>query len=89
MTVEPDARTENQQAGWLLAQLLDWNRREAKAPWWEFFRLRELADDELLDEKAALSGLTFRARLGGTAKCPIDQYSYPDQETDVREDHDL
>lgn len=87
--IDIEARTEDQQARWLLAQLLDWHRREAKAPWWEFFRLRDLADDELLDEKAALSGLTFAARIGGTAKCPIDQYAYPHQETEVREDHDV
>src|SRR5205823_6317034 len=36
------ARSDQQQARWLLAHLLDWHRREAKAPWWEFFRLREL-----------------------------------------------
>jgi predicted RecB family nuclease len=87
--LDPESRTENQQASWLLAHLLDWHRREAKAPWWEFFRLRDLADDELLDERAAISGLTFVARIGGTAKCPIDQYAYPHQETEVREGHDV
>jgi len=87
--LDPESRTENQQASWLLAHLLDWHRREAKAPWWEFFRLRDLAQDELLDERAAISGLTFLARIGGTAKCPIDQYAYPHQETEVREGHDV
>ena len=87
--IDIEARTQDQQASWILAQLLDWHRREAKAPWWEFFRLRDLADDELLDEKAALSGLTFATRMGGTAKCPIDQYAYPHQETEVREGHDV
>ena len=87
--IDVEARTEDQQASWLLAQLLDWHRREAKAPWWEFFRLRDLADDELLDEKAAISGLTFATRMGGTPKCPIDQYAYPHQETDVREGQDV
>ena len=87
--LEITARTEDQHASALLAHLLEWHRREAKAPWWEFFRLRDLADDELLDEKAALSGLTFVARIGGTARCPIDRYAYPRQETEVREGHDL
>jgi uncharacterized protein len=89
MPTEPDARDENQQARWLLAQLLDWHRREAKAPWFEFFRLRDLSDDELLDEKAAISGLRFAARIGGTVKCPVDRYAYPHQETEVRSGHDL
>lgn len=87
--IDVETRTEDQQASWLLAHLLDWHRREAKAPWWEFYRLRDLPEDDLLDEKAALSGLTFAARMGGTAKCPIDQYAYPRQETEVREGHDV
>ena len=78
-------RNEEQQARWLLAQLLDWHRREDKAPWWEFFRLRDLSEDELLDEKAAIAGLRFSARIGGTARSPIDRYSYPRQDTDVRD----
>lgn len=77
-------RNEEQQARWLLAHMLDWHRREDKAPWWEFFRLCELTDDELLDEKLAIAGLRLLERVGGTAKCPIDSYSYPPQDTEVR-----
>ena len=33
--------------------LLDWHRREEKAAWWEYFRLRDLPDEDLLDERAA------------------------------------
>lgn len=82
---ERSERNDEQQARWLLAQLLDWHRREAKAPWWEFFRLRDLSEDELFAEKAALSGLRFVARVGGTKKSPIDRYDYPPQDTDVRD----
>ena len=46
-------QTAEQHARWLLAYLLDWHRREEKALWWEYFRLRDLAADELLDERAA------------------------------------
>ena len=81
---ERSERSEEQQAQWLLAHLLDFHRREAKAPWWEFFRLRDLTEEELLDEKAAVAGLRFVARIGGTKKCPIDRYAYPLQETDVQ-----
>src|SRR2546428_4510731 len=69
-------RTEEQQARWLLAHLLDWHRREDKAPWWEFFRLRDLTEEELLGERAAIAGLRYVARIGGTQKSPIDPYSY-------------
>lgn len=81
--LDRSARTEEQHARWLLAHLLDWHRREDKAPWWEFFRLRGLSEDELYDEKAALAGLSFVGRIGGTHKSPIDRYAYPAQDTDV------
>ncbi len=83
--VERGQRSEEQQARWLLAHLLDWHRREAKAPWWEFFRLRDLSEEELFAERAALAGLHFVARVGGTKKSPIDRYSYPHQDTEVRD----
>jgi len=77
-------RNDEQQGRWLLAHLLDWHRREDKAPWWEFFRLRDLSEDELLDEKAALAGLTLIARVGGTKRSPVDRYQYPLQDAEVR-----
>jgi len=80
------ARSDEERARWLLAHLLEWHRREGKAPWWEFFRLRELPEDELFTERAAIGGLRIEAaRVGGTKKCPVDRYRYPPQETEVRE----
>ncbi len=89
VSAERTQRSEEQQAKWLLAHLLDWHRREDKAPWWEFFRLRDLSDEELFDEKAAVSGLHFVERVGGTNKSPIDRYTYPLQDTDVRKGDSL
>ncbi len=86
---EREERSEEQQAQWLLAHLLDWHRREEKAPWWELFRLCDLTEEELLDEKAAVAGLRFVARIGGTKKSPIDRYSYPPQETAVQSGDEL
>src|SRR5215831_1077768 len=39
LPVDRGERSDLQQAQWLLAQLLDWHRREDKATWWEGFRL--------------------------------------------------
>ena len=45
---------------WLLAQLLNWHRREAKSFWWRYFYLvNELTDEERLNEPDALAMLTF------------------------------
>src|SRR6202167_4860171 len=61
--VDPAERDEKQSATWLLAQLLDFHRRENKATWWEGFRVEYLDDDYLLDERAGLAGLTFKEQL--------------------------
>jgi uncharacterized protein len=84
-----DERSPEQRARWLLAYSLDWHRREQKAVWWEYFRLCDLDADDLFDERAALSGLTFVGATGGTAKAPIHRYSFPPQETEFRGDESL
>ena len=46
---------------WLLAQLLNWHRREAKSFWWRYFYLaNELTDEERFEESDALAMLTFQ-----------------------------
>jgi len=84
--VSPDVseRTQAEQGKWILANLLEWHRREEKGIWWEFYRLKDLNEDELLDEKSGLSGLEFQDTVGGTAKCPIHRYSFPIQDADLR-----
>ena len=87
--VDPDERDEEQHARWLLANILDWHRREEKAVWWEYFRLADLSAEDLLDERAGLSGLTFVTTAGGTAKAPIHRYRFVPQETELRGGEDL
>jgi predicted RecB family nuclease len=82
-------RTPEQQARWLLAQILDWHRREEKALWWEHFRLAALVADDLLDERPGLAGLKYVGTAGGTAKTPIHRYCFPPQETELRGGEDL
>lgn len=82
-------RAPAQQGRWLLAQMLEWHRREDKAVWWELFRLRDLPAEDLLDEKAGVSGLALMDTVGGTGQCPIHRYSFPLQEADVRPGKDL
>jgi predicted RecB family nuclease len=74
------ARSPTEHARWLLAQLLEFHRREDKAVWWDFFRLAELPPEERFDEPSALADVQFVARVGGTAKCPIDRYRFAPQE---------
>jgi uncharacterized protein len=82
-------RSPAQQARWLLAHLLEWHRREGKAPWWEYFRLMGLTEEELLEEPDALAGLEFVKRLSEEGDTPVDRYRFPPQEVEIGEDDTL
>jgi predicted RecB family nuclease len=82
-------RSHEQSGVWILAQLLDWHRRENKATWWEGFRMAALDDAELLDDRAGLAGLRFVKRLGADRNIPTDRYSFEKQESEVRCDKDV
>ena len=82
-------RSKEQQAQWLLAQLLDWHRREDKATYWEGYRLADLNDEDLLEDRAGLAGLKLLERLLVERKIPVDRYTYEKQETEARLEKDL
>jgi hypothetical protein len=52
--------TDEHRACWLLAQMLEWHRREEKSAWWEYFRLCELSDDELQEDRKCAGGARVR-----------------------------
>jgi hypothetical protein len=86
---DPVDRTPEQQARWILANVIDWHRREEKAVWWEYFRLADLSAEDLLDEPCGLSGLSFVGEVGGTVCAPVHRYCFPPQETELRGGEDL
>jgi predicted RecB family nuclease len=72
--------TEEQYGRWLLAQLLDWHRREEKSSWWEYFRLCELSDIELQEDTTALGGLSYLGIVGQEKRSTIHRYRFPPQD---------
>jgi uncharacterized protein len=78
--VEEDERTEEQRARWLLAQLLEWHRREDKSAWWEYFRLCDLTDQELQEDKSALGGLVYEGVVAQVKRSLIHRYRFPLQD---------
>ena len=64
----------------LLADLLDWHRREDKPAWWRYFHLRELSSSELIGEPDALGGLTGGELVGQVKKSVLRRFSFPPQE---------
>jgi predicted RecB family nuclease len=79
---EPSARSPEQHATWLLAQLLDWHRREDKAFWWRFYELAGLTDEELVDEREPLGRVELIEELGviNKAGTRLERYRFPLQD---------
>jgi len=46
--------------------------------------MKDLTNEDILDERSAIAGLTFVERLSFVRKIPTDRYSFDKQETDVR-----
>ena len=82
--IDAAERSPEQHARWLLAQCLSWHRREFKAAIWEFYRLRDLAAEDLADERKALVGLVLEGVVARTAQgLPVHRYRFPPQESDL------
>src|SRR4029079_8542626 len=82
---DPATGTPEQQATWLLAQLLGWHRREDKAYWWRYYELLDMSDEELVEEREPLGGLTWletTAEADGDAQ--LVRLAFPPQEYSVR-----
>ena len=73
-----------QRGRWLLAQLLDWHRREDKAFWWRFFHLKdELTDEERVFESDALGQLSSagsRPDPKPRSRSTIFRFKFPPQD---------
>ena len=82
-------RCAEQQGRWILAHSLDWHRRELKPSVWEKFRLAELTEEELLDERAGVAGLALVGNVGGTLRAPVCRYRFPPQDIDLRNEASL
>jgi len=74
------ARTGEQAARALLADLIDWHRREDKPAWWRYFYLCRLSSAELIGEPDALGGLTGGQIVGQVKKSVVRRFSFPPQE---------
>ena len=74
---------------WVLANVLDWHRREEKALWWEYFRLRDLSVAELASERPALADLEFVGQVDAPGRTPVHRYRFPVQETNLRRNQGL
>ena len=75
-------RSEEEQATWLLAQLLDWHRREDKSFWWRFYDLAGMTDEELVDQREPLGRVELIEDLGKVSSrgARRERYRFPLQD---------
>jgi predicted RecB family nuclease len=81
---DPSERSAEEADRWLLAQLLDYHRREAKPAYWEFFERLEKSDAELTEfDSEAIGDLTPIGEpepLPPPARSSHLRFSFPPQE---------
>jgi predicted RecB family nuclease len=71
----------------LLAGLVGWHRREARPQWWDFYRVTDLTDEQLVADSAALGELgepVSQGALPKPARSTVWRYPFPPQDTKVR-----
>jgi uncharacterized protein len=74
------AETPEGRARALLADLIDWHRREDKPAWWRYFYLRSLSPAELAGEPDALGGLAGGEVVGQVKRSVVRRFRFPAQE---------
>ena len=81
---DPRERTADQAERWLLAQLLDYHRRDAKPGWWEFFARLDRSEIELIEQDSEAIGGLWRdgdpVLLPPPAKSSLQRFRFPTQE---------
>lgn len=79
---DPGSRTEEEQGRWLLAQMLDWHRREDKPQWWTFFEHATMSADELVDDADCIGRLERDESVPGepVKRSVIHTFRFPPQE---------
>jgi len=77
---DPDNRTEDEAARWLLAQLLGWHRRESKSEWWAYYDRLGKTPEELVEDNDCLGALTYEGPVREEAKSTVHALTFPAQE---------
>jgi Ni2+-binding GTPase involved in maturation of urease and hydrogenase len=75
--------TEAQKATALLADLLEWHRREDKSTHWEYFNRCDFSDEEFVTDRATLGGLVYIGEVDKIKKSTVHRYRFPLQDSTI------
>ena len=74
------------QARWLLANLLEWHRREEKVEWWAFYDRCSKSDAQLVDDEEAIGQLSWVAEIDRPKRSVRHRYRFdPEQPYRLKE----
>lgn len=78
---DPGERSDEQVARWLMAQLLEYHRREARPVWWAFFDRQDSELHDLVADVDCLGDLTPDGEPRPEKKSLVHLFRFPVQET--------
>ncbi len=81
---DPAERTREEQARWLLAQMLEWHRREKKSSWWRHFEWLACTEEELIRDRSTLGGLAYDGVVEVVGRSHVHRYRFPRQDHGFR-----
>ncbi len=77
-------RTPEQHGRWLLAQLLDWHRRDDRPAWWLWHDLRSKSAEALIEASEGIGSLQFESDVEPRARSIVRRYRFPPQDHKFR-----
>ena len=80
-TLAADDHSRDAVARRLLADLLDWHRREEKSQWWRWYELKnQLTIEELVGERDAIGGLSYDTDVRTEGRSLVRRYRFEPQD---------
>lgn len=84
--IPTEGRTAEEQGRWMLANLLEWHRREEKVEWWEFFDRCSRSDEELVEDAESIGQLVWMGEVERSGRSVVNRYRFdPEQPYRLKE----
>jgi len=75
--------TAPQKATGLLADLIEWHRREDKSKYWEYYNRLDYSDEEFITDRSTLGGMVHLGEVDKVKNSLVHRYRFPFQDTTI------
>ena len=69
----------------LLADLLEFHRREKKSMWWEYFERCDMDENDRVEDRATLGKLCYEGPVDTVKKSTVHRYRFPPQDHEIED----